>query len=137
MPGILRATLLAAVAAFLIPVAAAAQEASVDSLLRRIDVLERQTIDLERRVRELEAMIMVEPSGLRPAAVSLQSRDIQNWRRLRLNMTMDQVRALLGEPERVEVPGPFTFWRWNSLGGANVSFDNRSGKVEGWSEPRQ
>jgi hypothetical protein len=137
MPGILRATLLAAVAAFLIPVAAAAQEASVDSLLRRIDVLERQTIDLERRVRELEAMIMVEPSGLRPAAVSLQSRDIQNWRRLRLNMTMDQVRALLGEPERVEVLGPFTSWLWSSLGGANVRFDNRSGKVDAWSEPRQ
>jgi hypothetical protein len=52
-------------------------------------------------------------------------------------MTMDQVRALIGEPERVEVTGPFTFWNWGSLGGANVRFDNRSGKVDGWSEPRR
>lgn len=136
MTRILRAALLAALAASFIPAVAAGQEMSTDSLLRRIDLLERRTIDLERRVRELEALITIEPSRSRPVAASPRSQDVQNWRRLRLNMTMDQVRVLLGEPERVNV-GSWTFWYWDSLGGANIRFDNRSGKVDAWSEPRR
>jgi len=45
-------------------------------------------------------------------------------------MKPDQVRALLGEPERVDAGG-VTFWRWAN---AYVSFID--GKVYGWSEPR-
>jgi hypothetical protein len=134
MTWILRAALLAVLAAIVVPAVAAAQETTTESLHRRIELLERRSIDLERRVLELEALIMVEPSRSRPAAASLQSQDVQNWRKLRLNMTMDQVRALLGEPERVEVPGPWTLWRWRD---AHVRFDNRSGRVDAWTEPRR
>jgi hypothetical protein len=45
-------------------------------------------------------------------------------------MKPDQVRALLGEPERVDAGG-VTFWHWAN---AYVSF--MDGKVYGWSEPR-
>lgn len=136
MPRILRAALLSALVASSHPALAAGQEASTDSLLRRIELLERRTIDLERRVRELEALITIEPSQSRPVAAIPEAQDLQNWRRLRLNLTMDQVRTLLGEPERVDVINSWTTWNWGSLGGANVSFD-RSGKVVGWSEPRR
>jgi hypothetical protein len=46
-------------------------------------------------------------------------------------MTMDEVRALLGEPERVDA-GLVTYWRWAD---ANVYF--MRGKLEGWSEPER
>jgi hypothetical protein len=131
MKMIFRAILLATFAALSVPALAAAQQATTDSLLRRIDLLERRANDLEQRVRELEALIRREPSADRQVQVSPNWRDILNWRRLRQGMTPDQVRALLGEPERVDA-GVITFWHWNE---ANAYF--MGGKLEGWSEPRR
>ena len=130
MTAILRTALLAALAAASIPAVAAGQDTSTASLLRRIELLERANTDLEQRVRDLEAFIRREPSRDQQVAVSPNWRDISNWRRLRLGMKMDEVRALLGEPERVEAD-IVTYWRW---AGANVFF--MSGKLRGWSEPR-
>lgn len=127
-------TLLVPIALACAPTAISAQQASTDSLARRINVLERKVSDLEIRIRELEVLIANEPPRS-PAMTSIMSRDIQNWRQLRAGMTMEQVRALLGEPERVDNLGPWTVWRWESMGAASVSFDNRSRKVQGWSEP--
>jgi hypothetical protein len=124
----------AAGVAAVVPAAAAGQDARADSLARQIGVLERRVADLERRIRELETIIAREPSEARPTAITGDPRDRQNWRQLRNGMTMDQVRALLGEPERVDNFVVVTVWRWTSMRGGNVSFD-RTGKVEGWSEP--
>jgi hypothetical protein len=136
MTGILRVTLLAALASASLPAVAVAQQASVDSLVRRIELLERTTVDLERRVRELEAHIRSEPPRDQPVPTSAKWRDLQNWRRLRRGMKMDEVRALLGEPDRVNaLGGVSTYWLWDSGGGANVYFDGRSGRLEGWMEP--
>jgi hypothetical protein len=131
MTAMLRAVLFAALTASSLPAVAAGQTTSSDSLLRRIDFLERRVADLERRVRELEAPITVEPARDRRVSTSPNWRDLQNWRQLRRGMTMDQVRALLGEPERVDA-GHVTFWRWAD---AEVYFT--SDKLEGWSEPRR
>jgi hypothetical protein len=130
MTAILRTALLAALAAASIPAVTAGQDTSAASLLRRIELLEGANTDLDRRVRELEAVIKSEPSQGQPIPASTRWRDLANWRRLHLGMKMDEVRALLGEPERVDA-GYVTFWRWP---GANVSFI--SGKLDGWSEPR-
>jgi len=130
MTRILRAALVAALVAASIPARATGQDTSTASLLRRIELLERANTDLERRVRELEAVIKSEPSQGRPILASTRWQDLANWRRLRQGMKPDQVRALLGEPERVEA-GVVTFWRWNE---ANVYF--MDGKLAGWSEPR-
>jgi hypothetical protein len=131
MIAILRTALLAALAAVCIPAVAAGQETSTDSLLRRIELLERANTDLERRVRGLESLIKSEPSQGRPVPASTRWRDLANWRQLRLGMTMDEVRALLGEPDRVE-GGPFTHWLWAD---ANVEF--YSDRLSGWSEPKR
>jgi hypothetical protein len=130
MTAILRTALLAALAAASIPAVAAGQDTSPASLLRRIELLERANTDLERRVRELEAIIQSEPSRGRPIPTSTKWQDLANWRQLRQGMKPDQVRALLGEPERVE-GGDFTFWRW-----ANAYVIFYSGKLDSWSEPR-
>ena len=130
----LRITLLVAVTSLSAPTAVAAQQATVDSLARRIDVLERATVDLERRVRELEALAKgAAPQEQTVAAATTRWQDVQNWRRLRRGMKMDEVRALLGEPEKVEASGPFATWYWQYPVGPHVRF--YSDKVDGWSEP--
>ena len=48
-------------------------------------------------------------------------------------MTMDEVRTLLGEPEKVE-GGFITHWYWDYPTGPQVYFNN-SDKLEGWTEP--
>jgi hypothetical protein len=131
MSAILRAALFAASASAIIPAVAAGQDTSTVSLLRRIEVLERANADLERRVRELESIIKSGPSPSQPIPASTRWRDLANWRRLRMGMSMDEVRALLGEPERVDA-GPVTHWRW-----ADAEVEFIRGEVAGWSEPRR
>jgi outer membrane protein assembly factor BamE (lipoprotein component of BamABCDE complex) len=132
MTATLRIALLAALAAASIPAVATGQETSTESLLRRIELLERANTDLERRVRELESLIKSKPSKGRPTTTSTRSPDLANWRQLRRGMSMDEARELLGEPERVE-GGPFTTWYWAD---AEVVFtpDN---KLLRWSEPKR
>ena len=130
MTAILRTALLATLTAASIPAVATGQDTSTANLLRRIELLERANSDLEQRVRDLEALIRKEPSRAQQVAPSGDWRDISNWRRLRQGMKPDKVRALLGEPERVE-GGAFTHWYW---GYAYVIF--YSGKLDRWSEPR-
>ena len=137
MTAILRTALLAALAAASKPVVAAGQDTSTASLIRRIEILERATANLDRRVGALEAVIKSAPSQGQSIPASTKWQDLANWRRLREGMKMDEVRALLGEPDRVE-GGLITFWYWvdaNAHLYAKVEF--QSGKVMGWTEPRQ
>lgn len=130
-----RVVFVAALALISLPAVAGAQNVSVDSLLRRIEVLERSNADLDRRIRQLESLIRNGSSRDRPLPSTANWRDLQNWRQLRRGMTMDEVRALLGEPQRVQTfGGAFTLWQWNG-GSADVRFDGSSGKVDAWSEP--
>lgn len=136
MNGIPRAVLFAVLATSSLPAVAEAQNVSVDSLVSRIVVLERTTTDLERRVRELEALTTGEPLRERSVLTSRKWRELQNWRRLRRGMTMDEVRTLLGEPEKVDAYGAaVTIWRWESVD-ATVRFNGSSGTLDSWSEPR-
>jgi hypothetical protein len=137
MTPVFRVALLAALAASTIPAVAAGQEASANSLQRQIDLLERRTIDLEERVRQLEALFRAEPGQSLPGAASTKWRDLQNWRQLRMGMTMNQVRAALGEPGRVDANILETTWYWDYPRGPSVGFDSSSGRVKSWSEPRQ
>jgi hypothetical protein len=126
-----RALLFVALTVICLPAVAEGQTASSDSLLRRIDVLDRRVADLERRIRELEAPTTVGAGRDFRVSTAPNWRDLQNWRQLRRGMTMDQVRALLGEPNRVDAGG-VTYWHWPN---AHVYF--MSDVLEGWSEPRR
>jgi TonB family protein len=125
----LRIALLVALAAASIPAVATGQDTSTASLLRRIELLESSNADLERRIRELESLIKSEPSHGRPITTPTRG-ELVNWRQLRRGMTMDEVRDLLGEPERVE-GGPVTTWRWAN---SSVYFIIND-ELAGWSEP--
>jgi TonB family protein len=129
MTATLRIALLAALAAAFIPAVATGQDTSTASLLRRIELLESSNTDLERRVRELESLIKSKPSKGRAITTSARWQDLASWRQLRLGMTMDEVRELLGEPERVD-GGLLTIWYW-----ADANVDFRSDELAGWSEP--
>lgn len=59
------------------------------------------------------------------------SSNIANWRALRKGMKESEVKALLGEPIRVQ-GGGFTHWYWNRS--AQVTFFQDV--VYGWDEPR-
>lgn len=133
MTALFRAGLVAAFAVACIPTVAVGQKVSTDSLLRRIESLQSTTADLERRVGELEALLRPQPSRNGAVPATPGSRDVANWRRLSRGMTMDAVRALLGEPESVYTASDFTFWQYPD--GGRVNFD--SDKVDGWSEPRR
>lgn len=135
MNGISRVALLALLLAASAQTVAGAQESTSDSLRQRIAVLERKTADLEQRVRELEAVVSAKPAQPRPVPASANWKDVANWRRLSLGMTMEQVRGLLGEPEKVAANPAETTWYWDYPTGPTVHFDSRSGKLEGWSEP--
>jgi outer membrane protein assembly factor BamE (lipoprotein component of BamABCDE complex) len=124
IPISLRAVSFAAMAVLSVPHVVVAQRPTIATLARRID-------SLEKRVRELEAIVAAQPTKDGKAAAAPNWRDIQNWRRLRRGMTMDQVRELLGEPSRV-IGGRITIWQWDS---ASVEFLDDI--VASWSEPRQ
>ena len=135
MTAILRVALLTVLAAASIPAVAPAQGTSIDSLTRRIVLLEHRVADLEQRVGQLEALIKTEPSPSRSVAPSSNWRDLANWRQLRPGMKMNEVRALLGEPEKVDANPVRTYWYWDYPIGPNAYFDSKSGKLDGWSEP--
>lgn len=132
MAAILRAALLAVTLTACAPAVQSRQSVGPEGLSRRVENLERTTSELEGRVRELEALLRNAQARGRPVATSGNPRDLANWRRLRRGMTMDDVRALLAEPERIEA-GYFTYWHYPD----HARVDFTSGKVDGWSEPRR
>ena len=60
-----------------------------------------------------------------------QSTDLSSWRQLKKNMSEEQVRALLGEPAKVD-GGTFAFWHYRN--GGTVTFYND--RLDSWTEPR-
>lgn len=94
----------------------------------RLGVLERKVNELERRLQALEATPQPPP---RASVRSGDSANIANWRALRKGMTELEVKALLGEPRRVQ-GGGFTNWYWDRS--AKVTFFQDI--VYGWDEPQ-
>ena len=71
-------------------------------------------------------------SQSKPAAnQQKQSTDLSSWRQLKKNMSEEQVRALLGEPAKID-GGTFAFWHYRN-GGAVTFYNDR---VDSWTEPR-
>jgi hypothetical protein len=127
--------LLAVIAIISTPAPLRAQEGSSGSVDARLSVLESRVADLEHRLGELEAMIKQAPQKERLAKTSGNWKELANWRRLSRGMSMDQVRALLGEPDRV-TGGGITRWRWGKPEeAAEVYFIED--RLEGWTEPRR
>ena len=97
--------------------------------------LEKRVSDLERRVAQLEQHNTEVPNE-RPTERSSNRgfENIENWRKLRTNMTPAQVEALLGRHTRID-GGNVAFWHYsNDRMSGRVSF--MDGRLFSWSEPR-
>jgi|WetSurSiteA1Bulk_404760.scaffolds.fasta_scaffold04137_5 hypothetical protein len=96
----------------------------------RVANLEIQVSDLTSRVIQLEKQLATSSAQ----ATSVVPVGKVAWRKLQMSMTKSQVRALLGEPEKIENFGLFEIWQYRS--NSQVKFDSK-GSVTGWREPEK
>lgn len=115
---------------FLITLAfsANAQEATIEQLNQKIE-------QLENRVSILESIIAnSNKKKSKQANVTAVAPKLQSWRKLKKNMTFDDVIDILGEPLRI-TSGGFTYWYYSKdISHSYVSFVRDL--VYGWKEPK-
>ena len=134
------------VAILVVPAIQASQDNDrTESLTRKVQVLDTMLASLQKRVEVLERATAAAPARLAPLeaasapAPTTAGRGVaptgKGWRALRKGMSMSDVRAVLGEPARVNA-GFFTTWYYPGSGSrqATVAFDNDN-LVSGWAEP--
>lgn len=97
----------------------------------RTEQLEKEIRDIKLRLSNLEAAQGKQAASPKP----LQSGDgwkaLASWRALKSGMSPNDVRTVLGEPERVR-GGELAIWYYPSNG--QVMFIND--RVDSWTEPR-
>lgn len=115
---------------FLITLAfsANAQEATIEQLNQKIE-------QLENRVSILESIIAnSNKKKSKQANVTAVAPKLQSWRKLKKNMTFDDVIDILGEPLRIR-SGGVTYWYYSKdISHSYVSF--YQDVVDGWEEPK-
>lgn len=115
---------------FLITLAfsANAQEATIEQLNQKIE-------QLENRVSILESIIAnSNKKKSKQANVTAVAPKLQSWRKLKKNMTFDDVIDILGEPLRIRSGGS-TYWYYSKdISHSYVSF--YQDVVDGWEEPQ-
>ena len=79
-------------------------------------------------IRRLREEISVLSSNNRKSS-NLKWENISNWRKLKLGISMDKVKKILGEPEKVR-GGTFTYWEYPH---GEVRFYYE--KLDEWNEP--
>jgi hypothetical protein len=105
-------------------------------LERRVNDLEQLVQQLLNRLAQLEARLGTEPTKPQRGTAGDTSQHLMSWRKLKKGMSMDQVRAVLGEPSKVDGGSPLTFWYWKNTDGqtGSVSFTEKD-QVFSWREP--
>jgi len=98
----------------------------------RITALEKEVQELKVRLSKLEASPDASEKKPPPAAPSEDVASLSNWKKLKTDMTTSEVRAILGEPIRIDGAA---FVSWHYKNGGQVRFV--TGRVERWSEPRK
>ena len=104
-----------------------AQEATMEQLNQRIE-------QLENRVSILESIIAnSNKKKSKQANVTAVAPKLQSWRKLKKNMTFNDVIDILGEPLRIR-SGSITYWYYSKdISHSYVSFVRDL--VYGWKEP--
>ena len=98
----------------------------------RITALEKEVQELKVRLSRLEASPDASEKKPPPAAPSEDMASLSNWKKLKTDMTTSQVRAILGEPIRIDGAAIVS---WHYKNGGQIRFI--TGRVERWSEPRK
>lgn len=98
----------------------------------RITQLEKEVQDLKHRLTQLEAPPSSSTTRQKPVVASSGDwKILANWRSLKKGMSYEEVRALLGEPARIQ-GGDMTYWFYPSQSGVTFYKD----KLDFWTEPR-
>lgn len=97
----------------------------------RIAQLEKEVQDLKVRITNLEGSQNNTSSSQKIVSPNDGWKRLANWRTLKKGMSFDEVRAILGEPGRIQ-GGSVTFWTYPDR--ASVTFYND--RLDGWTEPR-
>jgi outer membrane murein-binding lipoprotein Lpp len=98
----------------------------------RLNRLESEVRDLRSRIEKLEGGNKAQLTSPSPKAKNKEGwKELSNWRSLKKGMSYDDVRGLLGEPERIS-GGTITHWFYPNAGRV-VYYDDR---LDHWSEPR-
>lgn len=93
---------------------------AADDVHKRLDALERRIEKLERSKAQVK---------------TTATKDRAVWRSLKVGMTKDEIRDVLGEPGRIAAGEVLIFWYWNYPNGGSVTFDERTGRATNISEP--
>jgi len=97
----------------------------------RITQLEKEVHELKTRLSTLESPL--NKAVIQKSTVTSEGwKNLANWRSLKKGSNYDEVRAILGEPERIRVSGLLTDWFYSNRG--NATFVNDT--LNGWNEPR-
>lgn len=128
-------TVLTTIIAFSAVSRASAADDIEQRLLERIDTLERKIAVLESRVESLERQAREtapgEPAAELPARIfPAQWRDPRNWEHLKARMTEGEVEAILGQPDRTRSVGKFEYWYYGEY---KVVF--YLGRLDSWLTP--
>jgi predicted component of type VI protein secretion system len=115
----------------------------------RITQLEKQVQELKLRLNNLETKTSAsaqqrhaavsQSDGSRPTASVQQApvasktdmKVLEKWRSLEKGMSPDQVRAVLGEPQKTQTNNTFSYWDYANQG--SLTFAH--GRLNGWTEP--
>ena len=104
-----------------------AQDEEAALLQQKIDELEIRIEQLEEQLRECTDF------NEKMAAGEFGWQNKKNWRRLRIGMPEQEVKAILGEPSKI-IRGVKTLWYYPNIYEGFVSFD-QNGNLAGWNEP--
>ena len=97
----------------------------------RITQLEKEVQELKNRLTTLESP--VNKAIVQKSTVTNDGwKNLANWRSLKKGSSYDEVRTILGEPEKVRASGPLTFWSYSNRGEVTFYED----RLNGWNEPR-
>jgi len=97
----------------------------------RITQLEKEVQELKNRLTTLESP--VNKAIVQKSTVTNDGwKQLANWRSLKKGSSYEEVRTILGEPEKVRASGSVTFWSYSNRGGATFMDD----RLYGWDEPR-
>ena len=97
----------------------------------RITQLEKEVQELKARLTNLESpvnKVVIQKTTV----MSDGWKNLANWRSLKKGSNYDEVRAILGEPEKVSASGSLTYWYYSKRGDVTFYKD----KLDGWNEPR-
>lgn len=117
----------------------AANTPSIQEIQKQVAALTQAVLDLKKEVARLEEKVQrcqpqAESRTDYPTMPSRETRasssNNSSWRALQTGMSSDQVRSILGEPERIS-GGNYAMWHYPNGGYVTLI----SGRLSSWNEP--